>query len=183
MRLCLLLLLMMSLLAVPELSRAQSAPAYGIKDGAFRQNGTMMRLQGGQVSRLTAPLTLDDGSVINPNGLLVKKDGTRQHLPEGRAVNLQGVVVGLRDDMQAAQAIEQRDRQVTGATETRIVVPGRPGAAASAAQLRQLEQLEKRLALLLQLTDRLAARATQALGPAPTAYDEQLRALDAQLPR
>ncbi|KAA9331583.1 hypothetical protein F0P96_15225 [Hymenobacter busanensis] len=166
---------------------AQNTPAaatsYSLKDGAFRLNGVTMRLQAGQAMRLEGPLTLNDGSVINPTGILVKKDGTRQLLPEGRAVNMQGEVVNLRDDMQSAQAIEQHDRQVTGATETRVVIPGTSGTAATPAQAQQLQRLEQRLALLQQLSEKLSARATQALSATPnaTSFDEQLRAVDAQL--
>ncbi|MCC3155646.1 hypothetical protein LJ737_00245 [Hymenobacter sp. 15J16-1T3B] len=160
------------------LARAQQ-PVYSLKDGAFRENGVVMKLQAGQASRLEGPMTLNDGSVISPSGILVKKDGTRQLLPNGQAVNLQGVVVNLRDDMQSAQSIEQRNRAVAGGRgETSI--SGLPGSPVSAATLQQLQALERRVALLQQLTDRLADRTNQAVGNAPgaAALDEQLRRLD-----
>lgn len=154
-------------------------PAYSLKDGAFRENNVVMRLQAGQASRLDAPLTLNDGSVINPSGLLVKKDGTRQQLPNGQAVNMQGVVVNLRDDMQSAQSIEERNRAVAGGRgETSIT--GLKAPTVSAASMQQLQAVERRVALLQQLTDRLAERTTQTVGDAPgaAALDEQFRALD-----
>ncbi|GAB2949201.1 hypothetical protein GCM10027048_12770 [Hymenobacter coalescens] len=172
------------LFAAAPLARAQSASSqaaapYALKDGAFRENGVVMRLQAGQAYRLEGPMTLNDGSVINATGILVRKDGTRQLLPNGQAVNMQGVVVNLRDDMQAAQTIEQRNRAVAGGRgETTFSVPG---SNVSVAAARQLQLLERRVALLQQLTDRLAERTTQAVGSAPgaAALDEQLRALDA----
>lgn len=160
------------------LARAQQ-PAYSLKDGVFRANNVVMRLQAGQASRLDAPLTLNDGSVINPSGLLVKKDGTRQQLPNGQAVNMQGTVVNLRDDMQSARSIEERNRAVAGGRgETSI--SGLESNAVSAATAQQLQALERRVALLQQLTDRLTERTAQAVGSAPgaAALDEQLRSLD-----
>ncbi|GAA4377956.1 DUF6799 domain-containing protein [Hymenobacter koreensis] len=164
-------------------AQTASTPTYSLKDGAFRQNGVTMRLRAGQASRLEGPMTLNDGSVINPSGILVKKDGTRQLLPEGRAVNMQGEVVGLRDDMQSAQAIEQRNQQAGGGGETRIVTPGSSGPAVSPKQAQQLRQLEQRFALLQQMSGKLNDRATQALSTAPNAtqFDAQLRAIDTQL--
>lgn len=154
-------------------------PTYSLKDGAFRENNVVMRLQAGQATRLDAPLTLNDGSVLNPSGLLVKKDGTRQQLPNGQAVNMQGVVVNLRDDMQSAQSIQERNRAVAGG-RGETTISGLKAPAVSPATLEQLQALERRVALLQQLTDRLADRTTQAVGTAPgaAAIDEQLRALD-----
>ncbi|AYA38322.1 hypothetical protein D3Y59_15500 [Hymenobacter oligotrophus] len=162
-------------------SVAQTATA--LKDGAYRRNGVVMRLKAGKATRLQAPLALSDGSVINPSGLLVRKDGTRQQLPEGQAVNMQGVVVNFRDDMRTPQAIERQSVQVTGSTgETRVSVPGTPVSAATA---QQLKQLERRVALLQQATDKLAERTALGAAAVPngTRYDQQLRTLDAQLKR
>ncbi|OON70569.1 DUF6799 domain-containing protein [Hymenobacter sp. CRA2] len=172
-------LLTLILLASALLTYAQST-AYSLKDGAFRESGVVMRLQAGQARRLEGPLTLNDGSVMNPTGILVRKDGTRQLLPNGQAVNMQGVVVNLRDDMQSAQAIEQRNRQVAGGRGEISITTG--GSTVSTATAEQLRQLERRVALLQKLTDRLADRTSQAVGNAPgtSGLDEQLRALEAQ---
>jgi hypothetical protein len=159
---------------------AQTSTTYALKDGAYRENGVVMRLQAGQAFRLEGPLTLTDGSVLNPSGILVRKDGTRQLLPNGQAVNMQGAVVNLRDDMQSAQAIEQRNRTVAGGRgETTFTVPGSTVAVSTA---QQLQQLERRVALLQQLTDKLAERTARAVGNAPGSapLDEQIRALEAQ---
>lgn len=172
------LLLTLVLSGLSLLARAQAGP-YSLKDGAFRENGVVMKLQAGQAYRLEGPLQLSDGSVINPSGILVKKDGTRQLLSNGQAVTMQGSVVNLRDDMQTAASIEQRNRAVAGGRgETSIT--GLPVAPVSAASLQQLQALERRVALLQQLTDRLAERTAQAVGTAPGAapLDEQLRRLD-----
>jgi hypothetical protein len=171
------------LLASAQAPTTQSTTTAGLRDGAYRKQGVTMRLKGGQATRLLKPLTLTDGSVINPNGLLVRKNGTRQRLPEGQAVNMQGVVVNLRDDMKSETAIVEQLQQVTGSTgETRFVIPPTP---ASAATVQQLQLLERRVALLQQLSDKLAERTTEATpaGAKAAQYDEQLRTIDAQLRR
>ncbi|RTQ53478.1 hypothetical protein EJV47_01690 [Hymenobacter gummosus] len=172
------LLLTALLCCVALLTAAQTT--YALKDGAFRENDVVMRLQAGQASRLEGPLTFNDGSVLNPSGILVKKDGTRQLLPNGQAVNMQGLVVNLRDDMQSAQAIEQRNRTVAGGRGEATVPGAAVPTAASPEQLQRLQQLERRVALLQQLTDRLAERTAQAVGSAPgtAPLDAQIRALD-----
>jgi hypothetical protein len=159
---------------------ASAQTTYALKDGAFRDNGVVMRLQAGQATRLEGPLTFADGSVLNPSGIFVKKDGTRQLLPNGQAVNLQGVVVNLRDDMQSAQAIEQRNRAVAGGRGETTIAGAVMPTTATAQQVQQLQQLERRVSLLQQLTDRLAERTAQAVGTAPgaAAIDTQLRGLE-----
>jgi hypothetical protein len=163
---------------------ATSATDYSLKDGAYRLNGQTMRLEAGRSSSLTKALTLSDGSVINTNGTLVRKDGTRQVLANGQAVNMQGVVVNLRDDMLTDQSIVKHNQAVTGSTgETRFSLPGTSGPAAHPAQVQQLLLLEKRFALLQQMTDKVDSRATQALGKTSKAsiYDKELRAINEQL--
>ncbi|GAB3828441.1 DUF6799 domain-containing protein [Hymenobacter jeollabukensis] len=171
-------LLLTAVLSCFTLLALAQQPVYSLKDGAFRENGVVMKLQAGQAFRLEGPLTLNDGSVINPSGILVKKDGTRQLLPNGQAVNMQGVVVNLRDDMQSAQSIEQRNRAVAGG-RGEAQITGLPANSVSPATVQQLQALERRVALLQQLTDRLADRTAQAVGAAPgaAALDEQLRGL------
>lgn len=115
---------------------------------------------------------------------MVAKDGARQLLGEGKAINPQGDVVNLRDDMMAAEAIQQYDQKVTGATPT--VVPSRsiPVDPTITATLRQTEA---RLQVLRQLADRLNQRASTALGTNSQAeaaqLDAKLRTLDARLRR
>lgn len=163
---------------------AATVPTTSLKDGVFRRNGLMMRLQAGEVSRLSAPVTFDNGLVARPDGILISKDGTRQLLSEGKAVNRQGQIVNLADDMLTAPAIEQRARQQTGQpTETSFVVPDSgPVPTRLSAELLRIEQ---RLALLQQLTSKLAERTNAAaLTPAAaTAIDTKLAELDAQLNR
>lgn len=174
----------------PTSAQAQTSPTVPttskttLKDGVFRRNGVMMRLQAGETSRLTVPVTFENGMVARPNGILVSKDGTRQLLGEGKAVNPQGQIVNLSDDMLTAPAIEQHARQQTGQpTETRFVVadagpvPARLGA--------ELLLVEQRLALLQQLTDKLAERTTAASTnlPAAASIDAKLTDIDAQLGR
>jgi hypothetical protein len=160
---------------------AQTAPARPtMKDGVYRKGGVVMRLQAGQSTRLSAPVTMDNGLTIRPDGIMVGRDGTRQMLEEGRAVNLQGQIVGLTDDMMSAPAIEQRARQVAGVTET--VLPMPTAGPVSAALAKELRRTEQRAALLQQLSDKLAQRAAAvSSGSSFAALDAQIQALDAQL--
>ena len=159
-------------------AQAQAPTPAQLKDGVFRRAGTMFELRAGHASPLTAPLTLPSGTVVQPDGLVVQPDGTRQTLPDGRAVTMQGQVVGLADDMLRGEAIVARDQRVTGAQPTRLTVaapaPLPPDLVAA------LRRTEQRLALLQQLTSRLADR-TAAVAPAAPPLDARLRALDAQL--
>lgn len=186
MRPLLLALIFLGLATWPAAVCAQSTPAaagptFSLKDGVFRRNGKMMRLQAGEASRLSAPVTFDNGLVARPDGILISKDGTRQLLEEGKAVNRQGQIVSFADDMQTAAAIEQRAQKVTGQpTETRVLLPA--SSPATPAQTAGVQRLEKRLEVLQQATDRLADRANAAGAP-PTAapVDAQIRDVDAQL--
>ncbi|TGE26235.1 DUF6799 domain-containing protein [Hymenobacter metallicola] len=155
-----------------------------LKDGVVRRGGVTMRLQAGQLSRLSAPVTMDNGLVVRPDGIMVGKDGSRQMLPEGKAVNMQGGLVNFTDDMMSAPAIEQRARQVTGQpTETRL--PGPTQALVPQRLATELRRTEQRLALLQQLSDRLAERASAVVGQnaGAAAIDSQLQSIDSQLRR
>lgn len=156
-----------------------------LKDGAFRRNGQTMRLQAGQVSRLSVPLTLENGAVLRPDGIIVSRNGTRQLLADKHAVNLQGTVVLLRDDMFTAQAIDERAQAVTGSTgETRFTVPSAAGAAdgtgVSPRLAAQLLRTEQRLTLLEDMTTRLERR-TQSKSTTTAALDQQLKQVNAEL--
>ncbi|RYU83793.1 DUF6799 domain-containing protein [Hymenobacter persicinus] len=180
---CVLGVVLLATLATPSVAQTTpSAPARpAMKDGVYRKGGLTMRLQAGQSSRLSAPVTMDNGLTIRPDGIMVGKDGTRQMLEEGKAVNLQGQIVNLTDDMMSAPAIEQRARQVAGVTETKVSMPA-PGPL-PARLTAELNRTERRLALLQQLTDKLAERASLAVGQnaAAATLDTQIRELDAQL--
>ncbi|MCB2378870.1 hypothetical protein LGH70_14810 [Hymenobacter sp. BT635] len=177
----------LALTAAPAL--AQTAPAAttqaaSLKDGVVRRGGVTLRLQAGQTTRLSAPVTMDNGLVVRPDGIMIGKDGSRQMLPEGKAVNMQGVVVNFTDDMMSAPAIEQHARQVTGQpTETRL--PGPTQALAPQRLATELRRTEQRLALLQQLSDRLAERTTAAVGSnaAAAPIDSKLQQIDSQLRR
>ncbi|WP_345117468.1 DUF6799 domain-containing protein [Hymenobacter algoricola] len=173
------------LAAAPAFAQtSSSAPAQvsSLKDGVYRKGGLTMRLQAGQTSRLSAPVTMSNGLVIRPDGIMVSKDGTRQILEEGKAVNLQGQIVNFTDDMMSAPAIEQRARRVAGVTETIIAMPD--AGPVPARLTAELLRTERRLALLQQLADRLAQRtAAGSVGSSTATLDAQLQEIDAQLKR
>ena len=148
-----------------------------LKDGAFRRKGVMMRIQNGKITRLSSSFKLNNGTTVSPDGQIVTSSGTRQQLRDGRAVNMQGEIVGLSDDMLTAATIQQLDQMVTGYTGTVISLPNAVPAEAATA----LQRLERKAAMLQELTDRLAQRTAQAV-PASTEaarIDAQLSALDA----
>ena len=156
-----------------------------LKDGAFRRNGVTMRLQAGQVSRLLAPLTLENGAVIRSNGIIISPDGTRQLLAEDHAVNMQGGIVLLQDDMLTARAIDQQAEAVLGATgETRFTMADAARAAnkseVSPRLTAKLLRTEQRLAMLQEMTSRLEQRVKiRSASTAP--LDQQLSQIDRQL--
>jgi hypothetical protein len=175
------------LTAAPALAQTQPVSATQtatFKDGVVRRGGLTMRIQAGQAARLSAPVTMDNGLVVRPDGIMIGKDGTRQMLQEGKAVNMQGNIVNFTDDMMTAPAIEQRARQVTGQpTETRL--PGPTQALVPQRLATELRRTEQRLALLQQLSDRLAERTSTVVGQnaGAAAIDAQLQDIDSQLRR
>lgn len=161
-------------------SKAPTTTGLTLRDGAFRRGSVMMRLQAGQASRLTAPFTLTNGTVVHPDGAVVAKDGTRQQLGVGRSINLQGEIVSFRDDMMSATAIEQYDQRVTGATPTRIEVSGAGPVPANA--VAELLRAERRFAVLQQLAELLYQRtSTETKSSSFAQLDAQIKALNSQL--
>ncbi|ALD21834.1 DUF6799 domain-containing protein [Hymenobacter sp. DG25A] len=156
-------------------TQGQQAVRVSLKDGAFRRKGVMMRIQSGKITRLTSSFQLTNGTTVYPDGHVVTTNGTRQQLPDGRAINMQGEIVGLSDDMLTAATIQQLDQMVTGYTGTVISLPNAVPAEAATA----LQRLERKAALLEQLTDRLAQRTAQAVPVSPEAarLDAQINAL------
>ncbi|MBX0292836.1 hypothetical protein K3G63_20500 [Hymenobacter sp. HSC-4F20] len=142
-----------------------------LKDGAFRRNGTVYRLQAGRATPLTTSMRFSNGATLTPTGTLTGKNGSRRQLPEGRAVNMQGDVVIYRDDMMSAQAIERHDEVTTGSKPTVVAIPASANLTALAAELQRTSQ---RLTQLRQLTNLLAERAASAAaGATETGNTEQ----------
>lgn len=161
---------------------ATTTTATDLKDGAYRRNGVVMRLQAGQSSRLSAPMKFNNGTTLRPDGIMVSKDGTRQLLGEGKALNLQGDIVNLRDDMKTAEAIERHDEKVTGYKPTVISTPA-PAQTTSPELQAAMRRTEERLATLQQMSTLLDQRASTVVGATPQAQplDARLRELDAKL--
>ena len=148
-----------------QTAAAQTAPR--IKDGAFRSNGKVFRLQAGQAAPLSAPLRFANGLVLRPDGIMVSKNGTRQLLENGKAVNMQGDIVIYRDDMMTPEAIAQHDEQATGSSGTTLItIPAAANMAALAPELQRtavrLDQLRQLSLLLDQRASALAAGASPA---------------------
>lgn len=153
-----------------------------LKDGAYRRNGVVMRLQAGQSSRLSAPMKFNNGTTLRPDGIMVSKDGTRQLLGEGKALNLQGDIVNLRDDMKTAEAIERHDEKVTGYKPTVISMPA-PAQTTSPELQAAMRRTEERLATLQQMSTLLNQRASSTVGTTPQAapLDTRIQEIDAKL--
>ncbi|WP_426490211.1 DUF6799 domain-containing protein [Hymenobacter sp. 102] len=157
------------------------AAAALLKDGAFRRNGKTFRLQAGQAFPLSAPLRFANGLTLRPDGIMVSKNGTRQLLENGKAVNMQGDVVLYRDDMMTPEAIARHDEQATGSAGTTTV--SIPASANLAALAIELQRTAQRLNQLQQLSTLLDQRATAiATGSAPDpALEMRIASLSQQL--
>lgn len=156
-----------------------------LKDGVFRQNGLTMRLLAGQISRLSAPLTLENGAVVRSNGIIVGLNGSHELLPENHAITMQGSIVLLRDDMFTPGTIALRSQTVTGSSgETRFTVPKSAATAngtdVSPRLTAKLLRTEQRLAMLEEMTTYLERRA-HIKSAAMLAIDQQLSQVNAQL--
>ena len=156
-----------------------------LKDGAFRCNGIMMRLRAGQMSQLSAPLILENGAVVRLSSLIVGHNGSRQLLPEGHAVTMQGDVVQLRDDMLTPRAIDEHAKAITGSTGAAgfgipdsLAAAGRGGL--SPRLTAKLLRTEQRLVLLEEMSAKLERR-TQVKSPAAASLDQQLSQLNVEL--
>lgn len=162
----------------PAAPTAKQAVKPALKDGAFRRQGTMMRIQGGKVTPLTTPLKLANGTTVYADGRIVSKNGT-QRLANGRAINMQGDIVGFNDDMLSAATIQQLDEMVTGYKGTTVAMPN----TISAETLKALARLERKATLVQQLTEKLAERAAQVVpvSEEATRINAELNTLDKQL--
>ncbi|MCA8832141.1 DUF6799 domain-containing protein [Hymenobacter pini] len=182
-------LLLGSLCSLASLSAAQAqtttAPTARataqLKDGAYRRDGKTFRLQAGQSFPLSAPLRFTNGLTLRPDGIMVSKNGNRQLLENGKAINMQGDVVIYRDDMMTPEAIARHDEQATGSSGTTTVEI--PASANLSALNTELQRTTQRLDQLRQLSQLLDQRVTAAAaGTAPDATLEgRIRELSQQL--
>lgn len=166
--------------ALAQTTPKASAATAPLKDGAFRRNGKVYRLQAGRATPLTTSLRFSNGATLTPTGTLTSKNGSRRQLAEGRAVNMQGDVVIYRDDMMSAQAIERHDEVTTGAKPTVVEIPASANLTALEAELQRTSQ---RLTQLQQLTSLLAERAASAAAGTTetTGAEQRIQQLSQQL--
>ena len=168
-------------------AKAAAPKAALLKDGVYRKNGLIMRLQAGQASRLSAPLTLENGAVVRPTGIIVGPKGSRELLPENHAITMQGTIVLLRDDMFTPSTIDRSSLAATGSTgETQLTVPSSAatasGSGLSPRLTAKLLRTEQRLAMLEEMASYLEDR-TQVKVAATMSLDQQLRQVNTQLRR
>jgi len=60
------------------------------RDGFFLQNGKVMQFRDGNVTEVTAEVSLSNGSRILPDGTLIMKDGTRSTITANKFVTMDG---------------------------------------------------------------------------------------------
>jgi len=60
------------------------------RDGFFLQNGKVMQFRDGDVTEVTAEVSLSNGSRILPDGTLIAKDGTRSTITANKFVTMDG---------------------------------------------------------------------------------------------
>jgi len=98
----------------------KNAPKNTMRDGVARKFGKMVVIKQGKEMPLTKTYTAGNGTKVLANGTVIFPDGRKEKLTEGYAVNQEGAVVILEDDMIAPEKIRERQQQVTGKTETTI---------------------------------------------------------------
>lgn len=179
--------LLMGLLAVAAPAAvAQNAPgtpasAAQIKDGAFRRAGKLYQLRAGQTTLLTTPMRFPNGLTLRPDGIMISKNGSRQLLENGKAVNMQGDVVLYRDDMMTPEAISRHDEATTGAAGTTTVsIPAATNLAALAPELQRTAQRLEQLRQLSALLDERATAAAAGTAPLPE-LETRIQQLSQQL--
>jgi hypothetical protein len=66
------------------------------------QDEQMMLMKGSESTPLKSVLTLDDGSVVHPDGVIIRKDGLTTKLNEGDYVYMTGkIMIGGKKEMKS----------------------------------------------------------------------------------
>ncbi|GGK84607.1 DUF6799 domain-containing protein [Rufibacter glacialis] len=195
-----LLLLSVALSCVPHFSLAQQTSdslitRATIKDNTiFWQQGKLVQHRGGKLYELQEPVQYKNGTVVSPNGQVRLPDGKNYTLKQKNAVNPQGRVVLVADDIFTHTTIIEHEKKVVGDTEIKITtINGQVVSAGNnqqqitytTAQMKRLQLLEQIVHLLEQRNALLEANLTPAERKGIEAYynglNKQLASVNQQL--
>ncbi|KAA3440752.1 DUF6799 domain-containing protein [Rufibacter hautae] len=149
----------LAFICLSELSLAQQTSdslitRSNIKDNTiFWQQGKLVQHRGGKLYEVQEPVQYSNGTVVSPSGQVSLAGGKTYTLKQKNAVNPQGKVVLVADDIFTHNTIIEHEKKVVGDTEVRILTVN--GQIVSAGNQKQkftysLAQ-EKRIQLLEQL--------------------------------
>ncbi len=146
-----------------------------IKDNTiFWHKGKLVQHRGGQLYELQEPVQYNSGTVVSPNGQVRLPDGKNYTLKQKNAVNPQGRVVLVADDIFTHTTIVEHEKKVVGDTEVRIqTVDGKMVSAGNSQQkVTYTLPEEKRIHLLEQII-RLQEQRTALLEANLTAHERK----------
>ncbi len=85
-----------------------------MKDMMILRGGKMMIFKDSHLSAMDKPMTMKNGTVITPTGLMTMKDGTTKQLVDGERLDMDGNVMASRpapSPRQPAQSAPQNNQQ------------------------------------------------------------------------
>ncbi|WP_210461970.1 DUF6799 domain-containing protein [Rufibacter roseolus] len=93
-----------------------------IKDNTiFWQQGKLVQHRGGKLYEVQEPVQYSNGTVVSPSGQVNLSGGKTYTLKQKNAVNPQGKVVLVADDIFTHNTIIEHEKKVVGDTEVRIL--------------------------------------------------------------
>ncbi|AMM50546.1 hypothetical protein TH61_04265 [Rufibacter sp. DG15C] len=125
------LLFACSFLGLSTTTQAQTTPSKTdslitratIKDNTiFWNQNRLVRHSQGNLEAIDEPVKYPNGTSISPEGKVRLANGKTYTLSMKQAINPQGNIVLVADDLFTYNAIQEQERQVAGDTETKIVV-------------------------------------------------------------
>jgi len=88
------------------------------EDGIVMKNGKLMIIKNGQKSNMTQQVSLSDGSTINTDGTITKRDGSTSKLSDGEYISMAGKVSKKGWDNQSDQNKKDQNRDNAPGQET-----------------------------------------------------------------
>ncbi|MBC3540455.1 DUF6799 domain-containing protein [Rufibacter sediminis] len=166
-----------------------------IKDNTiFWQQNKLVQHRGGKLYEVQEPVQYSNGTIVSPSGQVRLPDGKTYTLKQKNAVNPQGKVVLVADDIFTHTTIVEHEKKVVGDTEVRIVtVDGQIVSAGNQKQkftyvlpeekrmklLEQIVQLQEQRAALLEAN--LTASERKSIEAYYNGLNKQLTAVNQQL--
>jgi hypothetical protein len=113
------LIAMMAVAAVSFTVAAQNAPTTNtnsnqatvrpVKDMMILRQGKMMIFKDSHLSPMEKPMTMKNGTVITPTGMMTMKDGSTHQMAEGERLDMDGNMMGNKPaPHQSTQPTQQK---------------------------------------------------------------------------